>query len=151
MELQKNIIRKLLQSKSELISEEIIAKLIPNSQNYQDVLSQIGLKLAELGIELIRTTFEGKKYFMLGIQSDSSPIPEDLLGVLIFITAYLKEHNEKASQDQFESIFSDVIEEVNQLVKMGYILKTDQNYILHPRTKVLLKTIYRTLEFEKLF
>ncbi len=150
MEAEKEIIMKLLQSKSDLISEEGIEKLFPNPETYQNILKQIGQKLAELGLELIRTTFEGKKYFVLGLLSKISPIPEDLLGVLIFVAAYLKDHDEKVPQDQFENIFADVMADVEQLVNQGYVLKKEESYVLHPRTKVLLKNIYKNLEFQKL-
>lgn len=150
MDTEKEIIGKLLQSKSELIPEEEIEKLFSSPESYQNVLRQIGSKLAEIGLELIRTTFEGKKYFILGISSNTSPIPDDLLGVLIFVTAYLKEHDEKAPQDQFETIFAEVLADVEQLIKQGYVLKKEESYILHPRTKVLLKNIYKNLEFQKL-
>ncbi len=150
MEPEKEIISMLLQSNSDLISEEMIEKLFPNPETYQNVLKQIGPKLAELGLELIRTTFEGKKYFILGMQSKTLPITEDLLGVLIFVAAYLKEHDEKVPQDQFENIFADVMADVEQLIGQGYVLKKEENYVLHPRTKVLLKNIYKNLEFQKL-
>ncbi len=151
METEKEIISKLLQSKSDLISEEGIENLFPNPETYQNILKQISQKLGELGLELIRTTFEGKKYFILGMQSKTSPIPEDLLGVLIFIAAYLKEHDEKVPQDQFENIFTDVMADVEQLISQGYVLKKEESYVLHPRAKVLLKNIYKNLDFQKLF
>ncbi len=150
METEKELIRKLLQSKSDLISEEELEKMFPNPETFQNVLKQIGTKLGDLGLELIRTTFEGKKYFILGMQTDSSPIPEDLLGILIFAAAFLKEHNEIVPRDQFENIFGEFLPDIEQLVGQGYLFKKEDSYVLHPRTKVLLKNIYKNLDFQKL-
>ncbi len=150
MELDKELISKLFQSKTDLISEEELEKTFPSLETYQSALKQIGKKFEELGLELIRTTFEGKKYFIIGIQSKTAPIPEDLLGVLIFIAAYLKENNELVPRNQFENVFADVLPDVEQLVTLGYIQKKEENYILHPRTKILLKNIYKNLDFQRL-
>jgi len=150
MEPEKEFVSILFQSESDLISEEALEKIFPSSEAYQNVLKQIGAKLSDIGLELIRTSFEGKKYFLLGLQSKISPIAEDLLGVLIFVAAYLKEHEETVPRDQFETIFADVLPDVEQLVTKGYVLKKEESYVLHPRTKVLLKNVYKNLDFQKL-
>lgn len=144
------IMRTLLSAQDGVVPEETLEKLFPNQEAYNATMRGLAPKLGDLGLELIRTTFRGKKVFTLGIQSNNIPLSDDLLGCLVFITAYLKENGETVPASQFEELFVEILPEIEVLVSQGYLVKTEEEYILHPRTKVLLKNMYKTLDFQKL-
>jgi len=149
-ENNKEVVKALLDSSDGVVLEETLQNLFSSEEAFNSTMQGIAPKLAELGFELIRTTFEGRRVYILGSQSNKMPVSDELLGVLIFTTAYLKENGETVPVDQFEELFAEVLPEIEELCTQGYLVKKEEQYVLHPRTKVLLKNIYKGLDFQKL-
>ena len=140
----------LLNCPDGVISEEELQNLFPSEEAFNATMQAIAPKLAELGFELIRTTFEGRRVYVLGTQSTQMPLSDELLGILVFATAYLKENGESVALEQFEELFAEALPEIEEICNLRYFVKKEGQIMLHPRTKMLLKNIYKGLDFQKM-
>ncbi len=143
------ISRLILQNKQSMIKEQDIQNFFSTSQEYQETLVLVVQKFREIGLSLVRTTFNHEKYFVLTSAGKDEKISPLMYGILGIIIALQNDFGKPVSKKDAQQIFKDVWDDLLLLAELKYIVFQDKdestNIILTPIGKAATQKIAKDL------
>ena len=85
--LLQQISRLIIQNKKKIVSERDIINLCSNEEKYKRIIPVLVQNFKLIGFSLIRTTFQGKRYFVLTTPGKDDVISPSMYGTLGLIIA----------------------------------------------------------------
>lgn len=148
----KNITKIILNNPQKMIREEDL-KNLSKDYNYEEVMSEIYVKLINIGFELIKTKFLEQTFYILTSEGKDDNVTPSQYGTLALIVALSKEVDENIKTEDLKDIFSNVWDtDIKFLIENDYIRTFDELGItkVAPLGKAIMKNIIADLKLKNL-
>lgn len=148
----KNITKIILANPQKMIREEDL-KNLSRDFNYEEVLSEVYVKLMNIGFELIKTKFLEQTFYILTSEGKDDDITPSQYGALALIGALSKEVDENIKIEDLMEIFSNVWDtDIKFLLEHDYIRTFEELGIIKvaPLGKAIMKNIIADLKLKNL-
>ena len=148
----KNITKIILNNPQKMIREEDL-KNLSKDFNYEEVMSEIYVKLINIGFELIKTKFLEQTFYILTSEGKDDNVTPSQYGTLALIVALSKEVDENIKTEDLKDIFSNVWDtDIKFLIENDYIRIFDELGItkVAPLGKAIMKNIIADLKLKNL-
>jgi hypothetical protein len=148
----KNITKIILNNPQKMIREEDL-KNLSKDFNYEEVMSEIYVKLINIGFELIKTKFLEQTFYILTSEGKDDNVTPSQYGTLALIVALSKEVDENIKTEDLQDIFSNVWDtDIKFLIESDYIRIFDELGItkVAPLGKAIMKNIIADLKLKNL-
>lgn len=147
------ISRIILTNQKRMIREEDLKNLCGASLDFEQVIGDVYVHLKDVGFELIKTTFQEQKYYILITEGKDDQITPSQYGTLALILALSKEVDENMKISDLKEIFSEVwASDIEYLLEMDYLRKIEELDIIKitPLAKALFFNIIGDLKLSNL-
>ncbi|MFX1428227.1 MAG: hypothetical protein ACFFBE_17370 [Promethearchaeota archaeon] len=148
----KNITKIILANPQKMIREEDLKNLSRNFK-YEEVMSEIYVKLMNIGFELIKTKFLEQTFYILTSEGKDDDVTPSQYGTLALIVALSKEVDENIKIEDLKEIFSNVWDtDIKFLIENDYIRTFEELGIIKvaPLGKAIMKNIIADLKLKNL-
>jgi len=148
----KNVTKIILNNPQKMIREEDL-KNLSKDFNYEEVMSEIYVKLMNIGFELIKTKFLEQTFYILTSEGKDDNVTPSQYGTLALIVALSKEVDENIKTEDLKDIFSNVWDtDIKFLIENDYIRIFDEIGItkVAPLGKAIMKNIIADLKLKNL-
>ena len=119
--LLQQISRLIIQNKKKIVNERDIINLCSNDEEYKEMIPILVQNFKLIGFSLIRTTFQGKRYFVLTTPGKDDIISPSMYGTLGLIIALYNEVGREIELNKIKQIFKELWDEVEELIKHNYL------------------------------
>lgn len=147
----KKICQAILQNNSPQIKEDDLRNLI-QIDSFDEVIRQCVSLLNDLGYSLIRTTYNGEKYFVLTTPGKDERVSPIMYGILISLLALYKEIGQSITEKDLKKIFDDVWNDCLMLIENGYLeiqeIQGKKEVLITPIGKAACKNIYNQIDLK---
>ena len=151
-EIVKNIAKILLTNPQKMIREEDLRNLSKDF-NFETVMSDIYVKLQNIGFELIKTTFLEQKFYILTSEGKDDNVTPSQYGTLALIVALSKEVDENIKIEDLKDIFADIWDsDIQFLINNDYLRRFEELGIIKvaPLGKAIMKNIIGNIKLKNL-
>ncbi|MFW9998937.1 MAG: hypothetical protein ACFE9Q_11515 [Candidatus Hodarchaeota archaeon] len=151
-EVVKNITRLILTNPQKIIREEDLRNLSKNF-SFEQIMSDVYLKLRNVGFELIKTKFIEQDFYILTSDGKDDNITPSQYGILALILALGKEIDENIKIDDLKEIFAELWDtDIQFLINNDYLRRFDELGLIKvtPLGKATMKNIIKELELKNL-
>ena len=152
--LLQQISRLIIQNKKKIVSERDIINLCLNDEEYKEIIPILVQNFKLIGFSLIRTTFQGKRYFVLTTPGKDDIISPSMYGTLGLIIALYNEVGREIELIKIKQIFKELWDEVEELIKHNYLQisknKGSEILTITPIGKAAFKNILKDLNLPKI-
>ncbi|MFW9881509.1 MAG: hypothetical protein ACFFG0_51245 [Candidatus Thorarchaeota archaeon] len=148
----RNITKIILVNPQKMIREEDLKTLCKNF-DFDLIMSEIYLKLKDIGFELIKTTFLEQTFYILTSEGKDDTVTPSQYGTLALILALSKEVDENMKIEDLKEIFHEVWDtDIKFLINNDYLRKFDEIGIIKvaPLGKAIMKNIIRDIRLKNL-
>ncbi len=152
-EIVRKISRIILTNQKRMIREEDLKNLCGTSLDFDQVIGDVYSHLRDIGFELIKTTFQEQKYYVLIAEGKDDQITPSQYGTLALIIALSKEVDENMKISDLKEIFLEVWNsDIEFLLKNDYLRKIEELDIIRvtPLAKALFFNIIGDLKLNNL-
>ena len=152
-DIVKKIAKLILTHKQKMIKEDDLINLCNSSTNFDQIINEVYAYLQNVGFNLIKTTFQEQKYYVLIGDGKDDNITPSQYGTLSLILALSKEIDENMKIDDLKEIFSEVWStDVEFLIENDYLrVIEDLNIIkVTPLAKATFFNILQDLKLQNL-
>ncbi len=151
-EIVKNIAKILLTNPQKMIREEDLRNLSKDF-NFETVMSDIYVKLQNIGFELIKTTFLEQKFYILTSEGKDDNVTPSQYGTLALVVALSKEVDENIKIEDLKDIFADIWDsDIQFLIDNDYLRRFEELGIIKvaPLGKAIMKNIIGDIQLKNL-
>ena len=151
-EVVRNITKIVLNNPQKMIREEDL-KNLSKDFNFETILSDIYVKLQNIGFELIKTTFLEQKFYILTSGGKDDNITPSQYGTLALIIALSKEVDENVKIEDLKQIFAEIWDtDIQFLIDNDYLRKFEELGIIKvaPLGKAIMKNIIGNINLKNL-
>lgn len=152
--LLQQISRLIIQNKKKIVNERDIINLCSNEEEYKRIIPVLVQNFKLIGFSLIRTTFQGKRYFVLTTPGKDDAISPSMYGTLGLIIALNNEVGRNIELIKFKQIFKELWDEVEELITHKYLqISKDKGMdilTITPIGKAAFKNILKELNLPKI-
>ncbi|MHA2036810.1 MAG: hypothetical protein ACW98X_10275 [Promethearchaeota archaeon] len=151
-EVVRNVTKIILTNPQKMIREEDL-KNLSKEFNFESVMSQIYVKLQDIGFELIKTTFLEQKFYILTSEGKDDDVTPSQYGALALIVALSKEVDENIKIDDIKEIFAETWDsDIQFLIDNDYLRKFEELGIMKvaPLGKAIMKNIIGDIQLKNL-
>lgn len=148
----RNITKLILVNPQKMIREEDLKTLSKNF-DFDLIMSEIYLKLKDIGFELIKTTFLEQTFYILTSEGKDDTVTPSQYGTLALILALSKEVDENLNIEALKEIFHEVWDtDIQFLINNDYLRKFDELGIIKvaPLGKAIMKNIIGDIRLKNL-
>ncbi|MFX1487591.1 MAG: hypothetical protein ACFFBI_00465 [Promethearchaeota archaeon] len=148
----RNITKIILVNPQKMIREEDLKTLSKNF-DFDLIMSEIYLKLKDIGFELIKTTFLEQTFYILTSEGKDDTVTPSQYGTLALILALSKEVDENLNIEALKEIFHEVWDtDIQFLINNDYLRKFDELGIIKvaPLGKAIMKNIIGDIRLKNL-
>ncbi|MFX1397002.1 MAG: hypothetical protein ACFFAS_08155 [Promethearchaeota archaeon] len=152
-EIVKKISRIILTNQKKMIREEDLMNLCDVTINFEQVIGDVYAYLQNVGFELIKTTFQNQKYYVLIAEGKDDQITPSQYGTMALILGLSKELDENMKISDLKDIFSEVwTSDVEFLIEKDYLRKIEELDIIKvtPLAKATFFNIIGDLKLQNL-
>lgn len=146
--------RILLQNQTGMVKEQDIRNLCSSNEEYSQVIPQLVTDFNNLGLSLIRTKFQGDRYYVLTTPGKDSQITPSMYGTMALLIATTNEIGNELKVAEMKQIFKNVWKDVESLVTMEYLAvhdtKDGEKIEITPLGKGAFKNIMKDLNLKML-
>ena len=149
----KKIARLILTHQQKMIREEDLKNLCDTSMDFNGIISDVYLYLKNVGFDLIKTSFQEQKYYVLVAEGKDDDITPSQYGTMALILALSKEVDENMKISDLKEIFSEVwASDVEFLIEKDYLRKIEDLNIIKvtPLAKATFFNILQDLKLNNL-
>ena len=152
--LLQQISRLIIQNKKKIVNERDIINLCSNDEEYKEIIPILVQNFKLIGFSLIRTTFQGKRYFVLTTPGKDDIISPSMYGTLGLIIALYNEVGREIELSNIKQIFKELWNEVEELITHNYLQiskdKGSETVSITPIGKAAFKNILKDLNLPKI-
>jgi len=151
-EIVKNIAKILLTNPQKMIREDDLRNLSKDF-NFETVMSDIYVKLQNIGFELIKTTFLEQKFYILTSEGKDDNVTPSQYGTLALVVALSKEVDENIKIEDLKDIFADIWDsDIQFLIDNDYLRRFEELGIIKvaPLGKAIMKNIIGDIQLKNL-
>ncbi len=151
-EVIRNVTKIILTNPQKMIREEDL-KNLSRDFNFDFVMSQIYVKLQDIGFELIKTTFLEQKFYILTSEGKDDNVTPSQYGTLALIVALSKEVDENIKIEDLKEIFAETWDsDIQFLIDNDYLRKFEELGIIKvaPLGKAIMKNIIGDIQLKNL-
>ncbi len=151
-EIVKNIAKILLTNPQKMIREDDLRNLSKDF-NFETVMSDIYVKLQNIGFELIKTTFLEQKFYILTSEGKDDNVTPSQYGTLALVVALSKEVDENIKIEDLKEIFTEIWDtDIQFLIDNDYLRKFEELGIIKvaPLGKAIMKNIIGDINLKNL-
>jgi len=152
--LLQQISRLIIQNKKKIVNERDIINLCSDEEEYKKMIPVLVQNFKLIGFSLIRTTFQGKRYFVLTTPGKDDAISPSMYGTLGLIIALNNEVGRDIELTKIKQIFKELWDEVEELITHNYLqISKDKGtdiLTITPIGKAAFKNILRELNLPKI-
>ncbi len=152
--LMQQLSRLIVQNKNKVINERDIINLCSDEEEYNRIIPVLVQNFKLIGFSLIRTTFQGKRYFVLTTPGKDDIISPSMYGTLGLIIALHNEVGRDIKLIKIKQIFKELWDEVEELIKHNYLQisknKGTDTLTITPIGKAAFKNILKDLNLPKI-
>ncbi|MFX1273984.1 MAG: hypothetical protein ACFFBP_02225 [Promethearchaeota archaeon] len=149
----KKISRVILTHQQKMIREKDLLNLCGATLDFDQIMGDIYSFLKNVGFDLIKTSFQEQKYYVLIAEGKDDDITPSQYGTLALILALSKEIDENMKISDLKEIFSEVwTTDVKTLIEKDYLREFEDLDIIKvtPLTKATFYTIFQDLNLQNL-
>ena len=106
--LLQQISRLIIQNKKKIVNERDIINLCSNEEEYKKMIPVLVQNFKLIGFSLIRTTFQGKRYFVLTTPGKDDIISPSMYGTLGLIISLYNEVGRDIELIKIKQIFKEL-------------------------------------------
>ena len=144
----------IVQNSRGMVHEQAVVNLFASVDEYSQVIKEIVKRFRSIGITLVRTEFEGKRYFVVSSPGKDEQVSPAMYGVLGIIIAMYNEIGSELSVKKLKNVLNDVWNEVELLIEANYLSKIKKDnetmLILTPIAKAATQKIAKELNIRDL-
>ena len=152
--LLQQISRLIIQNKKKIVKERDIINLCSDDEEYKRIIPVLVQNFKLIGFSLIRTTFQGKRYFVLTTPGKDDAISPSMYGTLGLIIALYNEVGRNIELTKIKQIFKELWDEVEELITHNYLQiskdKGTEIITITPIGKAAFKNILKELNLPKI-
>ena len=152
--LLQQISRLIIQNKKKIVNERDIINLCSDEEEYKEIIPILVQNFKLIGFSLIRTTFQGKRYFVLTTPGKDDIISPSMYGTLGLIIALYNEVGREIELIKIKQIFKELWDEVEELITHNYLQISQDNgsetLSITPIGKAAFKNILKELNLPKI-
>ncbi|MHA1734424.1 MAG: hypothetical protein ACTSU5_20995 [Promethearchaeota archaeon] len=104
-DLLKKISLSILRYEDAIIPEKELVDLCGGEDTLKKLLPKLSSNLRRVGLDLVRTNYQGEKIYMLSIPSEGTPLDPELFGKFVCLAVLIQEHGKDFSAEELEEIF----------------------------------------------
>ncbi len=146
--------RILLQNQTGMVKEHDLRNLCASEEEYTQIIPQIVKDFKNLGLSLIRTKFQGERYYVLTTPGKDSKITPSMYGAMALIIATVNEIGNNLLVSELKAIFKNVWSDIESLLSIDYLrivkTKDGEKIEITPLGKGAFKNIMKDLNLKKL-
>jgi len=149
----KKIARVILTHNQKMIREEDLLNICGESLNFDQIMIDVYTYLKKVGFDLVKTSFQEQKYYVLIAEGKDDQITPSQYGTLALILALTKEIDENMKVSDIKEIFSEVwTSDVKPLIEKDYLREFDDLGIIKvtPLAKAMFYSIHQDLKLQNL-
>jgi len=149
----KKIARVILTHNQKMIREEDLLNLCRESLIFDDIMIDVYTYLKNVGFDLVKTSFQEQKYYVLIAEGKDDQITPSQYGTLALILALTKEIDENMKINDLKEIFSEVwASDVKTLIEKDYLREFEDLEIIKvtPLAKAMFYSIHQDLKLQNL-
>ncbi len=144
----------LLSNQKSMIKEQDIINLCENDEEYKEIIPHLVKNFQNIGVSLIRTSYQGKRYFVLTIGGKDQNITPSMYGTMALLVSLYNEVGEDVSLKELKKLFSNVWSDIEALISANYLHITkdepDEKIEITPIGKGAFKNIIKELNIKKI-
>jgi len=152
--LLQQISRLIIKNKKKIVKERDIINLCSDEEEYKRIIPVLVQNFKLIGFSLIRTTFQGKRYFVLTTPGKDDAISPSMYGALGLIIALYNEVGRNIELTKIKQIFKELWDEVEELITHNYLQISKDKGIdiltITPIGKAAFKNILKELNLPKI-
>ena len=152
--LLQQISRLIIQNKKKIVNERDIINLCSDEEEYKKIIPALVQNFKLIGFSLIRTTFQGERYFVLTTPGKDDAISPSMYGTLGLIIALYNEVGRNIELIKIKQIFKELWDEVEELITHNYLQiskdKGTEIITITPIGKAAFKNILKDLNLPKI-
>ncbi len=149
----KKIARVILTHPQKMIREEDLMYLCEESIQLDDVMIDVYTYLKNVGFDLVKTSFQEQKYYVLIAEGKDDQITPSQYGSLALIMALAKEIDENMKIEDLKEIFSEAWTlDIKPLIEKDYLREFDELGIIKitPLAKAMFYSVHQDLKLQNL-
>lgn len=152
--LLQQISRLIIQNKKKIVNERDIINLCSDEEEYKRIIPILVQNFKLIGFSLIRTTFQGKRFFILTTPGKDDVISPSMYGTLGLIIALYNDVGREIELIKFKKIFKELWDEIEELITHNYLQiiqdKGTDKISITPIGKAAFKNILKDLNLPKI-
>jgi len=151
-DMVKNLTKIILVNPQKMIREEDL-KTLSKDFDFDLVMSEIYMKLKDIGFELIKTKFLEQSFYILTSEGKDDNVTPSQYGTLALILALSKEVDENIKIEDLKEIFHEIWDtDIQFLINNDYLRKFDELGIIKvaPLGKAIMKNIIGDIRLKNL-
>ncbi|WP_371806571.1 hypothetical protein [Candidatus Lokiarchaeum ossiferum] len=120
-QLTARLSRILLQNQTGMVKEQDVRNLCSSNEEYSQIIPQLVSDFKNLGLSLIRTKFQGDRYFVVTTPGKDSRITPSMYGTMALLIATANEIGNDLDVAKMKKIFKNVWSDVESLITLEYL------------------------------
>jgi hypothetical protein len=152
--LLQQISRLIIQNKKKIVNERDIINLCSDEEEYKRIIPVLVHNFKLIGFSLIRTTFQGKRYFVLTTPGKDDIVSPSMYGTLGLIIALYNDVGREIELIKIKQIFKELWDEIEELITHNYLqISKDKGtdiLTITPIGKAAFKNILKELNLPKI-
>ncbi|MHA1474179.1 MAG: hypothetical protein ACTSPA_07105 [Promethearchaeota archaeon] len=152
--LLQQISRLIIQNKKKIVNERDIINLCSDEEEYKRIIPILVQNFKLIGFSLIRTTFQGKRFFVLTTPGKDDIISPSMYGTLGLIIALYNDVGREIELSIIKQIFKELWDEVEELITHNYLQITQDKgtdkISITPIGKAAFKNVLKGLNLPKI-
>ena len=153
-QLMARLSRILLQNQNGMVKELDIRNLCSSDEEYSQIIPQLVKNFKNLGLSLIRSKFQGDRYYVLTTPGKDSKITPSMYGTMALLIATINEVGNNLKLSEMKQIFKDVWQDIESLLSIEYLAlintKNGEKIEITPLGKGAFKNIMKDLNLKML-
>lgn len=147
--------RLLLLNEKRMAREQDLVNLTGSVDILEEIIPELTTRFHSLGLSLVRTKFQGDRYYVLTAPGKDEKISPKMYGTLAILIATFNDLGSELSVQELKQIFEEIWEEIEQLITMNYLIQYSNNGVecltVTPLGKAVFKNISKELDLKKIF